>query len=75
MLNNVEGILELYPKISFEKFAKIMGVDIEESKGILEDFRTSKTVKLWDRPFDQTVISKIVRGVKCIKFSFDDNEI
>lgn len=75
ILNNVEGILDLYPRISFEKFAKIMGVSESESRGILEDFRNSKTVVLTSEAFDQTVISKIVNGVKCIKFSVDANEI
>jgi len=75
ILNNVEGILDLYPRISFEKFSRIMKIGLEECKGILKDFQDSKSIVLTDSVFDQKVISKIVQGVKFITFNIEGDEI
>jgi translation initiation factor 3 subunit L len=75
LLNNVEGILDLYPTISLKKFASIMNVSESEVSGILADFKTSKNLGGAETPFDATVVSKITNGVKFIEFSVVGDEI
>lgn len=75
ILNNVEGILDLYPTISLKKFASIMAVGEGEVDGILKDFKTSKCLVGGGTAFDRTVVSKMMVGVKFIEFSVVGDEI
>jgi len=75
ILNNVEGVLDLYPTITLKKFAKIMDLQESEVTGILQDFKTSKNLGGASTPFDATVVSKITSGVKFIEFSVVGDEI
>jgi len=75
VLNNVEGILDLYPRIPIAKFVKIMKIEMSECQKLLDDFKNSKSVVLSESNFDQQVIINIVKGLNFSSFVVIDNEI
>lgn len=75
VINNVEGVLLIYSKISIQKLSKILGLDATEIENYLRTYDSLRAAGVSQSVFEQTMLKNMLNNLRSHEFEIIDGEV